>query len=855
MGAVLVASWLLLWKWHAVWVSFGLLILVPIVVPVGFVIVVGQAGMLLDVRTLKVLYPRVIAGFALGYVAGGVVGPPLLSALGRTEHLLAAGAFVVAAFLALVSFTHRSYPAELALVQHDAAVDGIRPTLRSLLSNRFVVLIMAYQMLSAIESQWLDFLVFDRAGRRYQDSQELAQFVGRFSAITYGTDIIFLLIVAGFALRRFGLRYGLIANPAAVMTLIGALLAAAMLRGSGTSAVFVLIVATRVSDLVLSDGATRTSVSAAYQAVSPTQRLAAQAAVEGIAVPVAIGFSGLALIVIRATVGTDGIALPLITAFVLLVWMATALLVYRGYRENLLHSLRHRTLDPETLTLGGIESIPMLAAIDRLLESSTESDVRLGLDVLESAEHPSLAVKLQRLLSSGSGPARAEAVTRLVHVDRSVAAEAARRSVGDPDPLVRAAGLRALGSTGSPSDTDGVASLVDDPDNEVRFEALVALLRIGDVAARYDIATHVATMAGSPRADERVRAARILAASDAGEVDRALLRTLLDDPHYEVVNAALSAFRWPDDAELLAKVAAHLDDRRTAGAAVDTLVRCDTDLLGLIDDGLSGRVPLSRRGQQLLTRLCRDRKDPSAVDVLLRHVDHADREVGLAVMLALDELPDRQSAGPPCANGSVDKGALGSAVVLGEVEHAADICRALLVFEGTSDATAPLTMALHDELALVRRRVLAGLSLRYGRDRIDRVTFQLAQRSPRAHALALEWLEVTLAPSDRSAVSLLDPGLQAAARNRQLARRFTLPALPPAALLRDFIDDSELRWRRPWLTACALVALHEFSEQHFEELAAREFGRNGEGEGDIVQETVHGLRQRESIQRPYRSPN
>ena len=71
------------------WVSFALLVLVPIVVPVGFIFVVGQAGMLLDVRTLKALYARVVAGFALGVVSGGLAGPLLLDVLGDTEDLLA----------------------------------------------------------------------------------------------------------------------------------------------------------------------------------------------------------------------------------------------------------------------------------------------------------------------------------------------------------------------------------------------------------------------------------------------------------------------------------------------------------------------------------------------------------------------------------------------------------------------------------------------------------------------------------------------------------------------------------------------------------------------------------------------
>src|SRR5205085_2394287 len=83
-----------------------------------------------------------------------------------------------------------------------------------------VVLIMGFQMLSAVESQWLDFLVYDGAAHRYSTTTALAQFVGRFSAAQYGADIVFLLVFAGLLLRRFGLRYGLTANPGVVLTTV-----------------------------------------------------------------------------------------------------------------------------------------------------------------------------------------------------------------------------------------------------------------------------------------------------------------------------------------------------------------------------------------------------------------------------------------------------------------------------------------------------------------------------------------------------------------------------------------------------------------------------------------------------------
>ena len=393
---VFAASWLLLTTLDATWISFLLLVVLPISVPVGFMFIIGQAGMLLDVRAMKALYPRVIAGFALGFTLGGLTAPLVLGVLGRTEHLLIAAGITSLALLLLVSMTRRRYNAELSAVE-ETGNDAERVNLRSLLDNRFVVLIMTFQMLSAVESQWLDYLVYDRAGQRFTDSTELATFISRFIAIAYGSDIVFLVLIAGPLLKRFGMRLGLAANPAVVLTIVTAAIVGAATQGSGTTIVFVLIVGARVGDLVLSDGTTRNSVGAAYQAIPLNERSAAQANVESLAVPVAIGFSGLVLIVLRATVGTNGLILPVLTSVVLGAWIVTALAVYRGYRVNLLANLRHRLLDPAELSIDGPNA---MVAIDRLLDSVDQRDVRLGIASLMSIRPDDTADRLEKVVRS-----------------------------------------------------------------------------------------------------------------------------------------------------------------------------------------------------------------------------------------------------------------------------------------------------------------------------------------------------------------------------------------------------------------------------------------------------------------------
>ena len=537
LAIVLVASWLLLSQ-GAEWVAFALLVLVPIIVPVGFMLVVAQAGMLLDVRALKALYGRVIAGFALGFVVGGATGPLLITRLGHTEDLLAAAAVAAAMFILIVSTTRRTFPVELSGVD-DAHSHVERATLRSLLRHRYVMLIVGFQMLSAVESQWLDYLVFDRAGKRYTDSTELAQFISRFVAIAYGADILFLLLVAGVLIRRFGLRYGLTANPGAVLALVVAVITAATVQGSGATIVFILIVASRVTDLVLSDGTSRTSLSAAYQAVPTRVRLASQATVEGLAVPVAIGVSGLVLMVLRSTVGTDGLALLILTSIVLVAWTVVAFHVFRDYRVNLLSNLRHRTLDPAELAIDGTT----LAAITRLVESDDEREVRLGLDALDIADHPDLVTRLQGLAMDERVGVRTDVLDRLARISAPIAAAVARSGLDHDSPLVRAASARTLGAAGELSDLVAIVGCLSDSDADVRVAVVSAVSVLGDHGARRQVAEEIEALASASSPDRLILAARMLGACAPGNwIDRRPLRSMLAVPNRDVVNAALAAY-------------------------------------------------------------------------------------------------------------------------------------------------------------------------------------------------------------------------------------------------------------------------------------------------------------------------
>jgi hypothetical protein len=189
--------------------------------------------------------------------------------------------------------------------------------------------------------------------------------------------------------------------------------------------------------------------------------------------------------------------------------------------------------------------------------------------------------------------------------------------------------------------------------------------------------------------------------------------------------------------------------------------------------------------------------------------------------------------------------------VQSDLEHSTHVLQALQTLEHT-DSAVLLRSALSDELDLLRRRVLAGLSIRYGAEEISRIEYQLAQRSTRFHALALEWLAVTLVGTDRAAVALLEPDLSTQERLRLLARWFLIPQLTPQTILLELAEDRDGRWRRPWITACALVAAADMPEPGLEVLARAAVSESAIAEMDdpkwIVRETLTAIRQRQAVQ-------
>ena len=605
------AAWVILTVSDGIWVTFPLLVLFPVSIPIGFVLVGSQAGRLLDVREMKAYLPRVFAGFSVGFGCGGLLAAWLVHVVGGPVQLLGFDTASAACWLLLAVISARRHPAELGSRPDRVVVSAIEPTgVPSLLHNRLVLAVFGYQLLSAAVTQLLDYMVWERAAVHYPHASALARFQGIFGAILNLVALAFVALLAGRLLSRFGVRSGLSANPAGVLVVLVAATVLGFAGGLGSTAFFLVICATQVTDITLTDGLTRTSINASYQALPRERRLAAQTGVEGAGVPLALGFVGVLLLALRA-LSLDVRAVAVVTLGLTLVWFALSRWAAHEYATGLRDVFAHRAWDPRAIQVG---DAPAQRAVDRLLASPDPRDVRVAISALVNNAGPA-AAQLTSLLNDPVTDVRLGAAAALAGKDSTTgraALDAWRAAVYSDDAALVGAALNAAAAApstvfvpdliavaGRPTPPSALADALD-----AHAELLAQLLTAPDGPAMSPLARErilrsvgaarvpslrslLVFELGHPNPSVREAAAHSLGATSAeADLNRTTLRALLE-LEADRTARALAVLTILPDAGLVLPLRQGLHDEITAAAEQAAGV------LALAGDGLGIRRAIS----------------------------------------------------------------------------------------------------------------------------------------------------------------------------------------------------------------------------------------------------------------------
>ena len=427
---IVAVSWVLLRFAQQTWVSAVLVGLFPLAIPVGFVLIGTQAGRLLDVRTMKQSFARIVAGFSLGFVVGGLATTALIGPLGGPVDLLLVDVVIGAAYLWTAIATGRRFPAELGeRPRPEPPTSSAPPAERPAPPRRgLFVMIFGYQLLAAAVTQLLDYVVWERAAYHFPDPSELARFQGLFGTLINVFALAFVFLVAGRLLVRYGERGGLSANPLGLVVLLLVSTVVGLTAGEGATAFFVAVCAQQVAHIALIDGMTRAAINTAYQALDPSSRLRAQTVVEAAGVPIAVGFVGVLLLVFRFT--DLGVRVVVAVTLVLTIaWLVVALLAYRRYRAGVLALVTARPWEPLDLLDSDSE------VVRGLLASPDARDVMVGLSAVNGRRRLP-AMEVAGLMTSADPYARLAAVCELIEAGGESAREAEElwvAALGDPE--------------------------------------------------------------------------------------------------------------------------------------------------------------------------------------------------------------------------------------------------------------------------------------------------------------------------------------------------------------------------------------------------------------------------------------
>jgi HEAT repeat protein len=493
------------------WIYWVLWVTVTIAILVQTVFVWGIAGTVTDTRQAKRLFPLFAAGGILGSVIGGLLTAPLAQIIGTPNTMVIWVATLIGAY-GLAWLVLRERPARSAAPHGRAGTSALRDlagVFRYVARSRLLV----WMTIAAVLFSVLFFSLFlpwaSAAADRFPRAEDLAGFIGLFSAITTAAAFLVSSVATNRLFTRIGIATAVMILPVLYVGAFGVLLA---------SASFATLVAGRALTGIWLQGVASPGWETLTNVVPETRRDQVRAFLNG-----GPSQAGTAIAGLIALVGTDVLSPRQLTIVGLATAIGTVFVTWRckrAYASALVEALqagRPVFSGDATLTVP-FELAPDAQALDSAIEATAdpspsvrrlavglvgdvhEERVRRVLDRALDDDDPVVAALAASFLCDGSGPdlpsrlrtfvtdpdpaVRAGAVTALEHAPATVAEPLALAALGDEEPSVRAAAIRTLARAAPARAVEATERALQDPSPRVRHAAAEAGARIGEAALR-----------------------------------------------------------------------------------------------------------------------------------------------------------------------------------------------------------------------------------------------------------------------------------------------------------------------------------------------------------------------------------
>jgi len=777
---------------------------------------VALLSRLLNVRQTKRLSGIARSGEFLAEMAGGFIIVFLLNFIGVTD-LLSMAMLTTLMVFGIVSYTVSHFRSTLYVSSEGSEGDeGSETRLLGMLRLPYVRLITFCYVTYMFAYFFLDVAFYDYAVKQFPDEKALAGFIAQFfAAAGFLTMFVMVFLFAPF-LRKFGILAGVIAFP--VVIFLGSTAVSVMeFTGAGAALIFVVMVVTNASRIILQSAIWKSSVTILFQVMPDRQRSQGIALTEGVIDPVAGGFAGVCLYVLTTQMGLEPKAFLIILSVLMLAWIVVGFMVRRMYLSNLVVNIQKRKLGE--MALSDLDNTS-LDIIKDGLNSSYPAEIFYCLNLLEEMEHPEITELIKQELDNNNRDVRMDVLKRVVSLDiQPLTSRVLDRIEEEPDTMVRGQALKTYASLQPDDVIERLTPYLEAFHQDLRKGALVGILTYEreDEVANNTLLKYVR----SEHRNDRLFAAEVI--GDIGSPHfSGYLVELLDDIDTQVVERAISAAGHLHDSRLVNILVNKLKVGSLQGTTALSLRQFGEAALYDLDIGLTS--PEASRQEKLhIIETIREIGGSRAIEILLRHLEIEQPELRHQVNLSLASLhyqadPDDQYI----FVNNLDEEVQLITWLLAAMEDLKEEPRFEL-----------LHAALASELDVRRDNMLLLISFLFPSIVMLDTRANIDSKAQEMRVFALEILDNLLTGEIKQIVLPLLDDLTVSERLEQMSERFPQQKMTAEERFHDIVAN-HYEWAFFWTRSCMLYQIGSMeSEQHLEQVE-----RGLEDRESIIRETA-----------------
>lgn len=549
------------------------------------------ANQLFNIREIKRTYPLVSSGNLVADVLSGFSVYLLLRLIGLKNVLMLSFLIMMvgAGILFHISRSYQhAFPDSLKRQAEASESPHSAQRMRGSM-GRYVVLLFLFFVLSQTLAYLIEFQYLSQLELNL-NIEEIAAFLGIFSGLLGLIELLTQWFTSSRLIERQGLFTVTSILPLAAIAIVGLTLTGSYPTLLGAGALFFGLIVLKFFDEWLRFTLVASTRPILFQPIPDENRTGIQSLIGGIAEPLSMGLTGIAILVVIAVCDRIGLTNPyiqsrLFLSFILVaavVWLGAIWLLRSRYLNLLVLSAERGLLSVSDASLRVLKR----AFIEQLEQPGSEADKRSCIELLCHIDPRGVGEVLAPMLPTLSPNLRRQSLEAMLDYPNSDYLDAVRHLIKrQQPPEVLALALRYIWLTEtSPNMEELRAYLNPEVDPVVRGTAASLMLKHGNPREKAEATSTLRQMLTHERERERVMGCRALGEADYLQALRLYIPSLLQDESLRVRRALLEAIAATHLTEYYPSLLKALQYKSTREAAVQALTRLGNDALPMLED-------------------------------------------------------------------------------------------------------------------------------------------------------------------------------------------------------------------------------------------------------------------------------